>query len=117
MPVTTVLAVVCVTDIDEARRWYERLLGRQADLTPMESLAEWKITDDGWLQVFQDAERAGSSFLTLGVDDLDEEIAALASRDLSLEEIEADAPMRLAQIKDADGNMITFGQNLKGHAT
>ncbi len=115
MSVSTVLAVVCVSDLDTSRQWYERLFGRPADLVPMESLAEWKIADGGWLQVFNDAERAGSSFLTLGVNDLDEQIADLASRDLSAEEIPADAPMRLAQIKDPDGNVITFGQKLKGH--
>ena len=115
MPVTTVLAVVCVSDLDKSRPWYEELFGRPADLTPMESLAEWKITDGGWLQVFRDTERAGSSFLTLAVDDLDDAIAELTARGVALEEIKADAPMRLAQIKDPDGNMITFGQKLKGH--
>jgi catechol 2,3-dioxygenase-like lactoylglutathione lyase family enzyme len=115
MSVTTVLAVVCVSDIAESRSWYEVMFGRPPDLTPMESLAEWQITDAGWLQVFQDAERAGSSFLTLAVDDLDHEIATLGARGLPLEEIDADAPMRLARIKDPDGNLVTFGQHLKGH--
>ncbi|MEX0665744.1 MAG: VOC family protein [Acidimicrobiia bacterium] len=115
MPVTTVLAVVSVSDPDKSQRFYERLFGRPADTNPMGVLLEWKVTDDGWLQVFQDAERAGTSYLTLGVDGLDEQIAELAARDLTLEEIEADPPMRLAQIKDPDGNLITFGQKLKGH--
>jgi glyoxylase I family protein len=115
MPVNTVLAVISVSDLATSQPWYERLLGKPADITPMGSLAEWKITDSGWLQVFQDIDRAGSSYLTLAVDDLDAEIAALAARGLSLEEIDADPPMRLAQIKDRDGNMITFGQHLKGH--
>lgn len=115
MSVTTVLAVVCVSDLEASAPWYERLFGRPADITPMESLAEWKLTGDGWLQVFQDTARAGQSYLTLAVDDLDSEIAALAGRDLELHEIDTDAPMRLAQINDPDGNMINFGQNLKGH--
>jgi predicted enzyme related to lactoylglutathione lyase len=115
MAVNNVLAVVCVSDPETAAAWYERLFGRPADTNPMGTLLEWKVTDGGWLQVFQDAERAGSSFLTLAVDDLDAQVAELADRDLTLEEIEADAPMRLAQIKDPDGNMITFGQQLKGH--
>jgi glyoxylase I family protein len=115
MPVTNVLAVVCVSDLERSRPWYERLFGRPPDLTPMASLAEWQITDGGWLQVFNDAGRAGSSFLTLGVDDLDDQLAALAARDLTAKEIDADTPMRLAQIDDPDGNTITLGQNLKGH--
>ncbi len=115
MALATVLAVVCVSDLEASRPWYEQLFGRPPDVTPMESLAEWKLTGDGWLQVFQDAERAGRSFLTLAVDDLDAQVAELAGRDLILEELPADAPMRLAQIKDPDGNQITFGQHLKGH--
>ena len=115
MPVTTVLAVVAVSDLERSRQWYERLFGRPADITPMGTLAEWQITYDGWLQVFRDEKRAGASYLTLGVDDLDQQVEALAARDLPVEEIEADRPMRLAQIKDPDGNVITFGQKLKGH--
>lgn len=115
MSVTTVLAVVSVSDPEESRRFYEQLFGRPADTNPMGTLLEWKITDDGWLQVFQDEDRAGTSYLTLGVDDIDKHIAELAGRDLSLKEIDADAPMRLAQIFDPDGNQITFGQHLKDH--
>ncbi len=115
MPITTVLAVVNVSDIGRAAAWYERVFGRPPDLTPMGSLAEWQITDSGWLQVYEDAGKAGSSYLTLGVDDLDEQLAALATRGVEAEEIPADAPMRLAQVKDPDGNVITFGIKLKGH--
>lgn len=61
---------VPVADIDTARRWYERLLGREADNRPMDSLAEWWVTDTGWLQVHHDAGRAGTALLNFAVDDL-----------------------------------------------
>ena len=115
MPITKVLAVVSVSDPDTSQHWYERLFGRPPDTNPMGSLVEWQITSDGWLQMYEDAERAGNSYLTLAVDDLDAQIAALAEVDLDLEEIEASPPMRLAQIRDPDDNLITFGQNLVGH--
>jgi catechol 2,3-dioxygenase-like lactoylglutathione lyase family enzyme len=115
MPITTVLAVISVSEPDESTHWYERLFGRPPDVKPMGSLAEWQITEDGWLQVYEDGERAGNSYLTLAVDDLDAQIAQLAEVDLVLEEIEAEPPMRLAQIRDPDDNLITFGQHLKGH--
>ena len=40
MAIDHVLAVVPVADIETARGWYERLLGREADNRPMDSLAE-----------------------------------------------------------------------------
>jgi predicted enzyme related to lactoylglutathione lyase len=115
MAVDNILAVVCVSDPETARRWYEQLFGRPADTNPMGSLLEWQVTDTGWLQVFEDPERAGKSFLTLATDDLDEDIASLGVRGLTLSEVDADPPMRLATIEDPDGNQITFGQHLKGH--
>jgi predicted enzyme related to lactoylglutathione lyase len=115
MAVANVLAVISVSDGEQSRRFYERLFGKPADLNPMGSLHEWQLTDSGWVQVYEDAAKAGSSYLTLGVDDLDAHLAELAAREVAATEIDADAPMRLAQVKDPDGNMITFGVNLKGH--
>lgn len=115
MATTTVLAVICVSDSKQSQPFYEQLFGKPADLNPMGSLFEWQITDSGWVQVFEDTEKAGSSYLTLGVDDFDAHLADLAARGVEAEEIPADAPMRLAQVKDPDGNVITFGVQLKGH--
>ena len=39
MPIIRVLAAVAVADIDSARSWYNRLLGRPPDAVPMDSLA------------------------------------------------------------------------------
>jgi hypothetical protein len=38
----------------------------------MAGFAEWKLADGGWIQVFQDKERAGSSSVTFLVSDLDD---------------------------------------------
>jgi hypothetical protein len=38
----------------------------------MAGFAEWKLADGGWIQVFQDKERAGSSSDTFLVSDLDD---------------------------------------------
>ena len=64
MPITNVLAVVTVADIDSALAWYERLLGRPADKIPMAEAAEWHISEGGWIQLVRDADRAGSALLT-----------------------------------------------------
>jgi hypothetical protein len=60
MPIDHVLAVVPVSDSEAGRAWYERLFGRPPSNLPMEGLAEWRVTDSGWVQVTRDTERAGS---------------------------------------------------------
>jgi hypothetical protein len=59
-----------VSDLTTAEAWYEQLLSRPADARPMEGLAEWKLADGGWIRVFQDKERAGSSSVTFLVSGL-----------------------------------------------
>ena len=115
MGITNVLAVISVSDLDRGKAFYEQLFGTAPDLEPMGTLAEWNLTGDGWVQVFEDTEKAGSSYLTLGVDDFDAHLADLAARGVDAKEIPADAPMRLAQVHDPDRNVVTFGVQLKGH--
>lgn len=43
MPISHVLAVVPVTDIEASRRWYTALFDRSADNNPMPSLVEWQV--------------------------------------------------------------------------
>ena len=109
MAIDHVLAVIPVSDMGVARPWYQRLMGRPEDNHPMETLVEWRITDTGWIQLFHDPERAGSTQLNLAVDDLDEHVAGLRERGLTLEEIvTANKSVRLSTLIDPDGNRITF---------
>ena len=71
IPIDHVLAVVPVSDIQVAQQWYEALVGRPEDNHPMDTLDEWRITNNGWVQVFHDPERAGSTLLNFAVDDLE----------------------------------------------
>lgn len=54
MPIDHVLAVVPVSDMQVAQRWYEALLGRPEDKHAMDTPVEWRITDSSWVQVFHD---------------------------------------------------------------
>jgi predicted enzyme related to lactoylglutathione lyase len=110
MAVNRVLAALAVTDVDSAIRWYERLLGRPADALPMDGLAEWHFPQSGVIQVVQDADRAGRSLLTLGVDDLREELGGLRERGLApgaMDETTSDK-VRFATVTDPEGNAITL---------
>ena len=77
MPIRNAIASVAVKDLKAAVVWYERLIGRRADSTPMPELAEWKFDGGGSLQVYQLAERAGKGSATLAVGELNQYIAEL----------------------------------------
>ena len=107
MSIEHVLAVVPVSDLQESNRWYEALFGRPADNNPMPTLVEWQVVPGGWVQVFIDAERAGSGLLNFAVDDLETHVAELRERGLSPGEfVDANKGVRLSTINDPDGNTI-----------
>jgi glyoxylase I family protein len=109
MHVSHLLGVVLVSDIEDAKRWYERLLASPPTNHPMPSLVEWRITGTGWVQVFADPERAGRSALNLAVDDLEATISELNERGLAPGKIQAaNKGVRLSALTDADGNTVTL---------
>jgi predicted enzyme related to lactoylglutathione lyase len=111
MTITYVFAGIPTANYTAALPWYERLFGRQPDMLPQDEEAAWMLTDTGWIYLVADADRAGKSLLTLLVDDLDEQVAALAERGLTPDETEtlADSGRKAAFI-DPDGNKTTFAQ-------
>jgi len=109
MAIDRLLAVVPVSDVAVAADWYERMLGVVPRNRPMHTLVEWQVTDSGWVQVFHDVERAGAGLLSLSVDDLDGQVAALSARGFEPGPVvEADKGVRLSSLVDPDGNRITF---------
>ena len=107
MAIDHVLAVVPVSDIEVSRRWYGSLFGRPEDNNPMPSLVEWQVLPGAWVQVFRDEDRAGSGYLNVAVDDLDEHVGLLRRRGLQPGEITAaDKGVRLSALHDPDGNTI-----------
>jgi catechol 2,3-dioxygenase-like lactoylglutathione lyase family enzyme len=109
MTIEHVLAVVPVTDLDRSRRWYEALFGRPADNNPMPTLVEWQVIPGGWVQVFVDDQRAGSTAVNVAARDLDVHIEDLRRRGLEPGEIiEANKGVRLSALTDPDGNTVTL---------
>ena len=115
MAIQHVLAVVAVSDVDRSVEWYRTLFDTPPTNVPMPgSLAEWRLTDSGWVQVFQDAERAGRSFANVAVDELDHHVEALRERGIEAGEVvDADKGVRLCSVQDPDGNTITFIGNFR----
>ena len=111
MATTHLFAGIAVADFAAARGFYERLLGRAPDMLPHATEAAWQLTDTGWLYVVEDAAATGEGRFTMLVDDLEEEIAALAQRGLDAGAIEAlGSGARKVELRDPEGNRIAFGQ-------
>jgi glyoxylase I family protein len=107
MSIEHVLAVVPVTELERSRHWYESLFGRAADNNPMPNLVEWQVIPGGWIQVFADDQRAGSTLVNFAVDDLDAHINELKQRGVEPGEVvEANKGVRLSTVTDPDGNTI-----------
>jgi predicted enzyme related to lactoylglutathione lyase len=112
MSVNRVLAGVAVADVDAAVPWYERLFGRPPDALPMEGLAEWHIAAGGVVQLVASVDRAGRSLMTLDLDDLAHDLAAMRERGLDAGAPDATASEKvlIATTTDPEGNEITLVQ-------
>lgn len=115
MAIKSVLAGIGVTDSSAANKWYEQLLNRPADANPMPGLAEWHLIETGWLQVFEDKKRAGSTWVTLEVESLDDQLAELKTKGITILRQFSTGHVNIATITDPDGNEINFVQTLPAH--
>lgn len=102
-------ASVPVANLQAAISWFEQVFGRAPDVVPNENEVMWCVAGNGWLHVIEDRERAGHTVVTISVSDLDQFVADLATRGISVGPIEAvgDAG-RKAVVVDADGNVISW---------
>ena len=112
--ITNVLAGIAVSDLDEAIPWYERILDRPPDARPMSEVAEWKFESGGWLQVFQDPDRAGQSSVTLVDSSIDQRVSALRAKGIEIGSTTDTDWVRTAIVADGDGNQLVFAQSVDG---
>jgi hypothetical protein len=111
--INRVLAGITVDGFASALTWYERLLGRPADAAPMVGLAEWHFSEYGGIQLIHDEDRAGSSYVTLVVSSLDDQLAALEAQGIPVGPIQGTPGLvKVATVTDPEGNRITFAEDL-----
>jgi catechol 2,3-dioxygenase-like lactoylglutathione lyase family enzyme len=105
--IDVLFAGIPVAELEPAIEWYERFLGAPPDMAPNDEERTWRLTDDGWVYVVEDIERAGNGLTTLIVDDLDERIGRLKERGIEPGEVEqVNEGTRAVQVRDPDGNRI-----------
>ncbi len=111
--INSVIAVVSVRDQETAIEWYKRLFGRDADIVPVEGVAEWQLAENAWLQVTADPERAGGTTAIIGVNDIDIQCSACAAANVSHGEVvEYPEVIKMIEVIDPDGNKIAFVQDI-----
>jgi predicted enzyme related to lactoylglutathione lyase len=98
-----------VRDFEVARPWYEQLLGGPT-FFPHATEAVWTLADNRSVYVVEQANGAGHCVVTIFVDDLDAQLAAIAARGLEPDEWETySSGVRKAVYRDPDGNELGFG--------
>jgi catechol 2,3-dioxygenase-like lactoylglutathione lyase family enzyme len=98
-----------VRDFQAARAWYERLLGEPA-FFPHATEAVWTLAADRSIYVVEHPNAAGNSVVTIFLDDLDAQVAAIAARGIQPDARESYSNgVRKAIYRGPDGNELGFG--------
>jgi hypothetical protein len=107
MEVEVAFTGVPVTDLAGGRDFFERLLGRPADIEVAADEVMWRLTESAWLYIVVDADRAGTGLAAVSVADLYATLAELAERGIRPATVEdVGAKERKATVRDADGNTV-----------
>ena len=115
--INSVIAVVPVRNQDTATGWYKKLLGRDADIVPVEGVAEWQLAENAWLQVTTDPERAGSTTVIIGVNDIDAQCSSCVAANVPHGEVvEYPEVIKMIEVIDPDGNKVAFIQDISNAA-
>ncbi len=95
-------------DLAAAEGWYAKLLGREPDYRPMPTLLQWELSDGGGLMLSSSDEIAARGAIFLYVADLSDERRRLDGLGIALGNDNEGDYSTLAQVRDPDGNVITF---------
>ena len=115
MAIVNALAGIMVSDLTTAEVWYEQLLSRPADARPMEGLAEWKLADRGWIQSVSRHRACRIVSVTLLVSGLDDQLAELKARGISIERTTTSDYVKTATVTDPAGNRVVFAELAAQH--
>jgi catechol 2,3-dioxygenase-like lactoylglutathione lyase family enzyme len=108
MNLRTIYTSLLTADLAAAEGWYTKLLGREPDHRPMDTLVQWELFDQAGLMLSNSDEIAGKGVMFLYVDDLAAERRRLQGLGITLEDDIPGDYSTLAQLRDPDGNLITL---------
>jgi hypothetical protein len=103
-------AGVPVRDYEQARSWYEQLLGAPPAFLPNDQEAVWELTEHGYVYIVVRPEHAGHSVHTVFVHNLDAWVESIHRRGIEPAAQETyENGVRKVIYRDVDGNEIGFG--------
>jgi hypothetical protein len=112
MAITSILANVSCSDLEQSAKWYATIFERDPDQNPMDGLLEWHYGDAGF-QLFKSGTNAGHCTVTLVVDDVRAGRDRLDAAGFSPGEVQQATYVTTCQLRDPDGNLVVLAQN--GH--
>ena len=104
-----IFAGVPVNDFKVGVDWYKRLLGAEPSFYPNDIEAVWRLADDRYIYVIEDANRAGGAVGMIWVDDPESEAARIEERGLKPVDIEKHDQVWKYVFHDPDGNETGIG--------
>jgi catechol 2,3-dioxygenase-like lactoylglutathione lyase family enzyme len=108
MNLQKIYTALLTADLVAAEGWYTKLLGRGPDYRPMDTMAQWELSDQGGVVLSTSDEIAGRGVMFIVVDDVAAERRRLKGLGIVLgDDIEGDYST-LAQVRDPDGNKVTL---------
>ena len=100
-------AGIPVGNLEVSRGFYERLLGRSADLVPNEREACWQLHGGAWIVLIAGDATLGATQHTLIVDDLEGFLGAARARGIEAGPVQpVGEGMRQSVVLDPDGNRL-----------
>jgi hypothetical protein len=108
MSISTIFANVSCSDLETSIGWYEKLFGAPPTRRPMPRLAEWHLSDNAELQLYEAEEHAGHSTLTLGVLPLEPERNRLLAAGIECGPIEQAEHFYIMRMRDPDQNLVVL---------
>ena len=106
-------AALRVRDLDAATAFFTKLMGREPDDRPMDTLVQWRPLPHAGIQLFaagDDAGEPGQGTMTLVVPDMDATKQALATQGIDIGALQQGDFGRIARFKDPDGNDIVLAE-------
>jgi predicted enzyme related to lactoylglutathione lyase len=110
-----VYAAVAVADLEAGIAWYEKFIGRPVDDRPISGMAQWRDIGGAGLQLWEDAERAGKSVMTIVTPALETEITRLSGHGITAINLASGGFGKVAQVFDPEGNRISLAEPPPGY--
>jgi predicted enzyme related to lactoylglutathione lyase len=110
MKIDYLFAAMFVSNIEASESFYTKVLSREPDDRPMDTLVQWRGFSNAGIQLFKDAAKAGNSTMTIVVSDIEKTKLILKNQGIDLGHAQQGEFGKIAQLSDPDGNNITFAE-------